>query len=135
MSCSTCGRRPSEADKFITVEDYGGVDFETERCPDPIHDLADEAPALKESLDAARLSNVQYINLLPAVETARDAAQAELAASKKLLQELVETSDDVSPGSGSREEGDARDDAVEAARTFLKLGALPQPRAQRGGKR
>lgn len=40
MSCPTCGRRPSER-----WAPFQGAPVQ-DRCPDPIHDLADAAPEL-----------------------------------------------------------------------------------------
>jgi len=53
--CPTCGRRPSQGTN-ASIRFYGaeGCDIEEEGCPDPIHDLADQGPALKAECDEAR---------------------------------------------------------------------------------
>jgi len=54
-TCPTCGRRPSQGTN-ASIRFYGaeGCDIEEEGCPDPIHDLADQGPALKAECDEAR---------------------------------------------------------------------------------
>lgn len=53
--CPTCGRRPSQGTN-ASIRFYGaeGCDIEEEGCPDPIHDIADQGPALKAERDEAR---------------------------------------------------------------------------------
>ena len=97
MKCPTCGRRPSERNRF----DGNGPD-----CPDPIHDLADEAPALKprvEELEGDWSHLLGYLALcekedytLEEAETAISAIRADLAEAVALLRELGEQETPVS---------------------------------------
>ena len=54
--CPTCGRRPSErygVHVLLVRVDFSPA-FRGNGCPDPIHDLADQGPALKAERDEAR---------------------------------------------------------------------------------
>lgn len=56
MKCPTCGRRPSERTWGYTEGDVYGPYGATESCSDPLHDLADSAPAtvrrMREALES-----------------------------------------------------------------------------------
>lgn len=55
-TCPTCGRRPSErygVHVLLVRVDFSSA-FRGNGCPDPIHDLADQGPALKAERDEAR---------------------------------------------------------------------------------
>lgn len=54
--CPTCNRRPSErfgVHVLLIRVDFHSA-FRGNGCPDPIHDLADQGPALKAERDEAR---------------------------------------------------------------------------------
>ncbi len=100
-ACPTCGRRPSHRVR---------ASMACEICQDPIHDLADEAPALKEEVrwfDVERTAYQKQVKGLEAraekleakvatvsmdegaqaylMEEQRDAAQADLTAARETL--------------------------------------------------
>lgn len=140
VKCPICGRRGSER-HASSIEWQDRIECGeniVETCPDPIHDLADEAPALKaevEHLEAEAAkweesSRFNYANYLQAAERSdarrlqHDAARAELEEAVALLRDLKSFFDDHMGWEGMIAESKRKPDCAWTQHDAYRLGKV-----------